>query len=166
MKSLVVYFSRAGENSVDGNIEVIQKGYTEIVAQKIAKITESHVFKLEPVNPYPFSYAETVKRSRDEGFVDYLHHEFKVDEYDVIFIGFPNWWRSYPRVVATFIKNNSWIGKTVIPFCTNEEGALGIGEIELKSSVKGAIIKEGFAVRGYDAETCDDKINDWLKKVF
>jgi len=165
MKSLVVYFSRAGENSVNGNIEIITKGYTEIVAQKIAKKTDSHIFKLEPVEPYPFSYAECVKRAQAEGFVDYLHPEFKVDEYDVIFIGFPNWWRSYPRIVATFIKNNNWIGKIVIPFCTNEEGAFGIGQSELKTSVKGAVIKEGFAVRGYDAENSDEAIDNWLKRV-
>lgn len=165
MKSLVVYFSRAGENSVNGKIEVIEKGYTEVLAQRIAKFTDSHIFKLEPVEPYPFSYIETVKRSREEGFVDYLHPEFKVDEYDVIFIGFPNWWRSYPMIVATFIKNNNWFGKTVIPFCTNEEGVLGVGELELKSSVKGAIVKEGFAARGYDVENVDDKIQEWLKKV-
>ena len=73
MKSLVVYFSRAGENSVNGKIEVIEKGYTEIVAKKISKKTDSHIFKLEPVVPYPFSYEECVKRARDEGFVDYLH---------------------------------------------------------------------------------------------
>lgn len=165
MKSLVVYFSRAGENSVNGNIEIIEKGYTEIIAQKIAKKTDSHIFKLEPVNPYPFSYAECVKRAQSEGFVDYLHPEFKVDEYDVIFLGFPNWWRSYPRIVATFIKNNNWIGKTVIPFCTNEEGAFGIGESELKASVKGAILKEGFACRGFDAENADESIEAWLKRV-
>jgi len=165
MKSLVVYFSRTGENSVGGKIEVIEKGYTEIVAQKIAKLTDAHLFKLEPVTPYPFNYAECVKRANNEGFVDYLHPEFRVDAYDVIFIGFPNWWRSYPRIVATFIKNNTWIGKTVIPFCTNEEGAFGIGESELKASVKGAIVKEGFAVKGLDAENCDDKLKAWLSKV-
>lgn len=165
MKSLVVYFSRSGENSVNGKIEVIERGYTELLAVQIAKKTNSHVFKLEPVVPYPFSYTETVKRSQYEGFVDYLHDDFKVDDYDVIFIGFPNWWRSYPRIVATFIKNNNWIGKTVIPFCTNEEGAFGIGESELKASVKGAIIKEGFAEKGINVENCDEKINAWLKRV-
>lgn len=166
MKSLVVYFSRAGENSVNGKVEIIEIGYTEIVAKKIAKKTDSHIFKLEPVEPYPFNYDECVKRAYDEGFVDYLHSDFKVDDYNVIFLGFPNWWRSYPRIIATFIKNNNWVGKTVIPFCTNEEGAFGIGESELKASVKGAIIKDGFACRGYDAENCDEALDNWLKKVF
>ena len=166
MNSLVVYFSRVGENSVNGKIEVIEKGYTEILALQIAKKTGSHVFKLEPVNPYPRDYQECVKRAQNEGFVDYLHDDFKVDDYDVVFLGFPNWWRSYPRIVATFIKNNNWIGKTIIPFCTNEEGAFGIGESELKASVKGAIIKEGFAERGTNVTNCEDKLDAWLKRVF
>ena len=165
MKKLVVYFSRAGENSVNGKIEIIQKGYTEIMAQKIAKMTDSHIFKLEPVVPYPFNYVECVKRANSETLVDYLHPEFKVDDYEVIFIGFPNWYRSYPRIVATFIRNNTWFGKTVIPFCTNEEGAFGIGEAELTASCKGANIKPGFALRGYDVEKSDDQLKAWLDKV-
>ena len=67
--------------------------------------------------------------------------------------------------MAKFIRDNKWVGKTVIPFCTNEEGALGIGELELRASVKGAIIKPGFAERGYNAATCDEKIKSWLKEV-
>ena len=165
MKSLVVYFSRTGENSVNGKIEIIEKGYTEIIAQKIAKKLDAHIFKLEPVEPYPYNYAECVKRASNEGFVSYLHEDFKIDEYDTIFLGFPNWWRSYPRIVATFIKNNNWFGKTVIPFCTNEEGAFGIGESELKASIKGAAIKEGFAIRGYDAINADEKLDNWLARV-
>ena len=117
------------------------------------------------VYPYPFNYDDCVARVREESTCDYLHTDFKVDDYDVIFIGFPNWYRSYPRIVAKFIRDNKWIGKTVIPVCTNEEGALGIGELELRASVKGAVIKQGFAERGYNAETCDDKVKAWLKDV-
>ncbi len=164
MKSLVVYFSRAGENSVNGKIEVIEKGYTEIVAEKIAANTGADVFKIEPVEPYPYNYAECVRRAKDEGFVDYKNMDFKIDEYDTVFIGFPNWWRSYPRIVATFIKNQNFIGKTVIPFCTNEEGEFGYALSELQTSCKGAVVKTGLAVRGYDAATCDEAVKDWLKK--
>ena len=169
MKKLVVYFSRTGENSVNGQIEVIEKGYTEIVAEKIAKYAEADIFKIEPVKPYPYNYAECVERARSETVVnaEYLRSYFSIENYDVIFIGFPNWYRSYPRVVAKFIldRKGQWVGKTVIPFCTNEEGALGIGELELRSSVKGAIIKTGFAERGYNAPTCDERIKNWLKEV-
>lgn len=165
MKSLVVYFSRAGENSVNGNIEMIEKGYTEILAQMIAKKTGSHIFKLEPVVPYPVNYEDCVARASNEGFVEYLHPEFKIDEYDTIFIGFPNWWRTYPRIVATFIKDNNWTCKTVIPFCTNEEGAFGLAELELKKQVLGAVIKEGLAVKGADVNNVEEKVDSWLRRV-
>ena len=62
MKTLVVYFSRTGENSVNGEMEVITKGFTEIVAEKIAARIGADVYKLEPEIPYPTSYAECVKR--------------------------------------------------------------------------------------------------------
>ena len=64
MKALVVYFSRVGENSVNGEMEVIKKGFTEIVAEKIAKKTGAVLFKLEPEIPYPFSYEECVMSSK------------------------------------------------------------------------------------------------------
>ena len=165
MKSLVVYFSRTGENSVNGKIEVIEKGYTEILAEKIAIEVGGELWKLEPVEPYPFDYDECVKRANNEGWVAYNNKKESLDEYDVIFLGFPNWWRTYPRIIATFIKDHNFFGKVVVPFCTNEEGAMGFAESELKSSAKGAIIKTGFACRGYDAEKSDAAIKAWLGKV-
>ena len=165
MKKLIVYFSRTGENSVNGEIEVIEKGYTEIIAEKIAKLTDAELWKLEPEEPYPFDYNECVKRANNEGWVKYLNKKESLDEYDVIFLGFPNWWRTYPRIIVTFIKDHNFFGKVVIPFCTNEEGAMGFAESELKSSAKGAIIKTGFAIKGVDAEKCDEVLKAWLLKV-
>ena len=66
MKTLVAYFSRTGENSVNGEMEIITKGFTEIIAEKIQKELNSDIFKIEPVDPYPTDYAECVKRSRME----------------------------------------------------------------------------------------------------
>ena len=66
MKALVVYFSRIGENSVNGQTQVIKKGFTEILAEKISASKGAPMFKIEPEEPYPFSYDECVKRSRRE----------------------------------------------------------------------------------------------------
>ena len=167
MKKLVVYFSRVGENSVNGNIEIIKKGFTEILAEKIASLSGAAMFKIEPVEPYPTDYNECVKRSRKEDetgeYVPYLHPLPSLDEYDVIYLGFPCWWRTYPRVVASFIKDYKFVGKTIYPFCTNEEGALGLAEMELKATAKGAIIKLGFACKGADVETIDEALKNWIK---
>ena len=165
MRKLIVYFSRTGENSVNGEIEIIEKGYTEIIAEKIQKMTDAEMWKLEPDEPYPFMYNECVKRAQSEGWVKYNNKKESLDEYDVIFLGFPNWYRTYPRIIATFIRDHNFIGKVIIPFCTNEEGAMGFAESELKSSAKGAIVKAGFACRGYDAEKCDIALKAWLEKV-
>ena len=166
MKTLIVYFSRTGENSVNGEMEIITKGFTETLAEKIAQKTGGELFKLEPEIPYPTNYAECVKRSKIEDQynekVPYLHPLSSLDEYDVIYLGFPCWWRTYPRVVASFIRDHNWVGKTVYPFATNEEGALGLAELELKGSLRGALIKKGFACKGIEVDKVDDKLNAWI----
>ncbi|MCR5184548.1 MAG: flavodoxin [Bacilli bacterium] len=168
MKKLVVYFSRTGENSVNGMTEVIAKGFTEIIAEKIAKEVKGELYPLVPVVPYPTNYDECVARSRREdqenARVEYIKKLENLDEYDVIYLGFPSWWRTYPRVVATFLRDYSFVGKTVYPFCTNEEGSLGLAELELKGAVKGAILKPGFACKGSEVENIDERLKDWLNK--
>ena len=168
MKALVAYFSRTGENSVNGEMEIITKGFTEVVAEKIQKELGCDIFKIEPVDPYPENYEECVKRSRMEdetnNDVPFEHPLDNLDEYDVIYLGFPCWWRTYPRVVATFLRRYSFIGKTIYPFATNEEGALGLSELELKATVKGAIIKQGFSCKGSEVNNIDEKLKGWLNK--
>ena len=168
MATLVVYFSHTGENIVDGEREIIEKGFTEIVAEKIHKITGGALVGLKPVEEYPFGYEECNRRARKE-YEENLLPEIanlpaSVDAYDTIFIGFPLWYRSYPRIIASFIKAYSFVGKTIKPFCTNEEGTFGIMELELRSAIKGAIIKEGLAIHGYKVNSSDDLIAKWVKE--
>ena len=168
MKTLVVYFSRTGENSVNGEMEYISKGFTEIVAEKIAKLLDAELYKLLPVDPYPANYEECVARSRREdqenAKVPFQNPKENLDEYDVIYLGFPCWWRTYPRVVATFLSSYSFMGKTIYPFATNEEGALGLAELELRGAARGAIIKNGFACKGSEVNDIDAKLQAWIRR--
>ena len=168
MASLIVYFSHTGENIVDGNREIIHKGFTEIVAEKIQKITGGALIGLKPVEEYPYGYEECNKRARKEYEENILpaiaNLPASIDAYDTIYIGFPLWYRSYPRIIASFLKQYSFVGKVVKPFCTNEEGSFGIMELELRGAVKGAIVKEGLAIRGYDAEKSDEVVANWVAK--
>ena len=168
MKRLVVYFSRTGQNSVDGDIEVINKGFTEILAEKIANYTGAEIFKLVPEVPYPDDYEECVKRSKIEDeqnlAVPFLNKMDNLDEYDTIYLGFPCWWRTYPRIVATFLRTYSFKNKTIYPFTTNEEGAMGLSELELASAVKDANIKQGFSCKGSQVNNIDEKLKLWLMK--
>ena len=91
MASLIVYFSHTGENIVDGNREIIHKGFTEIVAEKIQKITGGALIGLKPVEEYPFGYEECNKRAREEYENNTLpaiaNLPASIDAYDTIYIG-------------------------------------------------------------------------------
>ena len=62
------------------------------------------------------------------------------------------------------LRDYKFVGKTIYPFCTNEEGSLGLAEMELRSDAKGALIKGGFACKGSEAQTIDARLKAWLGK--
>ena len=169
MAGLVVYFSHEGQNSVNFDIQNVKKGHTRTVAEKIADITGSDIFRIVPAEPYPADYDAVCRRAQAE-YEDNIHPQINVpfeslESYDTIYIGFPIWFRSYPRVVASFIDKFDFTGKTVKPFCTNEEGEFGIADMELENAVKvkGGKVVKGLAVRGSDVNTCDEALRKWLQ---
>ena len=163
MKTLVAYFSHIGENLQNNEIVVLSKGNTEVVAEKIAELTKADLYKIEEEDAYPERYDDCLKRARKED-EDNIHPAMKagmklnMDEYDTIYIGFPIWYRAYPRVVATFLDTYDFSNKVIKPFCTNDEGTFGISLLEMKGAVKGAEIRDGLAIRGADVYDADEKI--------
>lgn len=168
MKTLIAYFSKDGGNSVDGVTQQLVRGNTEILAEKIAKLTGGELYQLIPSEPYSTNYLACTARAKKEmeegAFPEIANLKDSIDEYDVIYLGFPNWYRSYPRIIATFLKSYDFTGKTIKPFCTNEEGAFGIGELELRATLKTATIKEGFAVKGSEVDDSDLALSSWVNK--
>lgn len=168
-KILVAFFSRAGENYAVGNIE---KGNTHILAEMIAAETGGDLFHIEPVTPYPDDYKECTEVSRRELNTKArptIKGDIKVEDYDIIFIGYPNWWGDMPMPVYTFIEKHSWQGKTVIPFCTHEGSGLSGTENELKAACQGATVLKGLAVRGATAQNAQaqakESVKNWLNKL-
>ena len=168
MKTLVAYFSHIGENLQDNEIVVLTKGNTEVVAEKIAELTKADLYKIEEDEPYPEKYDDCLRRARRED-EDNIHPAMKagmklnMDEYDTIYIGFPIWYRAYPRIVATFLETYDFSGKTIKPFCTNDEGTFGISLLEMKGALKGADIRDGLAIRGVNVYDADERIRDFVE---
>lgn len=167
-KSLVVYFSRADENY---NVGYIEKGNTEIVAELIAAETSTDLFHIEPVTPYPADYDQCTKvaqKERREKARPEIKGDKKIEDYDVIFIGYPNWWGDMPMPVYTFIERHDWHGKTVIPFCTHEGSGLSQTETYIRRACVRATVYSGLAVRGTDAQKSTPKVKtvvkEWLNK--
>lgn len=168
-KVLVAFFSRAGENYAVGHVS---KGNTQIVAEFIADETGGTLFKIEPAVPYPDDYTEcteVAKREQEENARPAVSGDAEVEDYDVIFIGYPNWWGDMPMAVYTFIEKHDWTGKTVIPFCTHEGSGLAGTERRLKDACKGASVKEGLAVRGATAQDSTaqarQSVKSWLENL-
>ena len=148
-KVLIAFFSRAGENI---NVGFIEKGNTHVIAEIIAELTGAEMFKIGTVTPYPESYSETTdiaKREQDENARPELStHVENMDEYDIILLGYPNWWGTMPMAVFTFLEEYDFAGKTVIPFCTHEGSGLGRSERDLASLLPEVTLMDGLAIRG------------------
>ena len=119
-KSLVAFFSRTGENYAVGNVS---EGNTEILAGIIADETGSDVFRIETEMPYPKQYDMCVKVSIQEKRSDArpaIKGDIRIEDYDMIYLGYPNWCGDMPMAVYTFLDAFDWTGKTIHPFCTHE----------------------------------------------
>lgn len=168
-KVLVVFFSRTGENYAVGNIE---KGNTHIIAEMITKETGGKLFRIETVKPYPDEYkacVEIAKAEKENNARPEVKGDVKVEDYDIIFLGYPNWWGDMPMAVYTFIEKHNWNGKTVVPFCTHEGSGLSGTERKLKNVCRGAMVSEGLAIKGTTAQNSQPQalkaVQTWLKKV-
>lgn len=95
--------------------------------------------------------------------------DIKVEDYDVIFLGYPNWWGDMPMAVYTFIEKHDWNGKTVVPFCTHEGSGLSGTKRKLKDACKGATVSEGLAIKGTTAQNSHSQalktVQAWLLKM-
>lgn len=168
-KVLVAFFSRTGENYGVGHID---KGNTHIVAEMIARETGGRLFRIEPTKAYPDEYKaciEIAKTEKENNARLSLRGDIAVEDYDVIFLGYPNWWGDMPMAVYTFIEKHDWGGKRVIPFCTHEGSGLSDTKRFIEKACKGATVVEGVAIKGTTAQNAQPQaqkaIESWLKKI-
>lgn len=87
-----------------------------------------------------------------------------MDFYDVIFIGYPNWWATIPMGVFTFFEEYDFSGKTIIPFCTHEGSRLGRSERDIKKLCPNSNVLEGLAIRG-SINKAQNSVSVWLRKL-
>jgi flavodoxin len=168
-KRLIAYFSRKGNNYVGGRIVNLAIGTTEVAAQMIQKLAGGDLFKIETVTAYPSDYEETTDVARQElrqnarpelsGCVDTM------GDYGLIFLGYPNWWGTMPMAVFTFLEAYDFSGKTIIPFCTHEEGGMGHGESDIRKLCPTATVARGLAITGGSVQRSGDRIAGWLGEL-
>lgn len=168
MKNLVIYYSRSGENYVNGSITNINKGNTEYIAEFIKNNFDADLFKAETVKPYSKSYMDCIREAQKEldnderpELTNYLED---ISKYDNIFIAGPCWWGTYPMALFSAIDKLDFTGKKVFPIMTHEGSGMGHSEVDLKKHIKGAEFVKGLPIHGADASSSEQKVIDWIKK--
>lgn len=166
MKKLVIYFSHTGENYMRDGIRNIDKGNTEIVAEKIAAKTGADLFKVETIKDYPNDYyeccAEAKKELQSQSRPELKRYLNDLSEYDTIYIGYPIWYGTFPMALASALERLDFTGKTVKPFATNEGSGLGNSVSDIKCLCQNATVLDGLTIRGSDASISDNLLDSWI----
>lgn len=174
---LVVYFSYAENADLpeDADVEAsasIQRwngtltGNTGVVAQMIAEAAGAEVFPLHTVELYPDTYEATIDQGEQER-ANGARPELQavpenLEDYDVIFLGYPNWWGDLPMAVYSFLDEVDLTGKTIAPFVTSGGSGLSGTPDTIAALEPGAEVREGLAVRNTNAADAQESVEVWL----
>ena len=167
MAALIAFYSRAGENYFSGTHRAIAVGNTEKAARLLAELTGAELFHIEQKVPYSDDYdtcvAEARRDLRANARPELTALPERLDDYDEIYLGYPNYCGTMPMAVYTFLEHYDWQGKTIHPFCTNEGSGLSNTEQDIRRAAKGARVAPGLSLRGSAVEGAKPKLEQWLR---
>lgn len=153
--TLILYFSMSGN--------------TETVANYIHEEIGGDIVKLETVQTYPEDYDELVDYAREEQR-DNTRPELEttienIEQYDTIFLGYPNWWGDMPMPIYSFLDQYDLSNKTIAPFITHGGSGLSGTSANIANEEPDAVVTEGLAINGDDVDDCQDEVNEWLDEL-
>ena len=136
------------------------------MAQTIQAEIGGNLFKIEPATPYTDDYDALLDIAQQEQAED-IRPQLATqvenwDNYDVIFVGYPNWWSDAPMAVYTFLEAYDFTGKTLIPFNTSASGGFGRSLSGIEESAAGANILEGLALTEGELGNVQSEVSSWL----
>lgn len=153
--TLVAYFSWSGN--------------TEQMARMIQEETGADLFEIEPAEPYTDDYDALLDVARqeqaDSSRPEVASQVENWDSYDVVFVGYPDWWSDAPMLIYSFLESYDWEGKALVPFCTSGGSGFGRSLEKLPDSAPGAVILEGLHVSGSSVDNADEEVTDWLNSL-
>jgi flavodoxin len=151
-KSLIIFYSWSGN--------------TKIIAEYIKEFTNADIFEIKPVKPYPTNYLSCVLKARYElsankhpKLKEYLNN---INEYDTIYVGYPNWWGTLPMVIVSLLEKLDFTGKTVKPFVTSGSGGMGKSRKTLEELCKGAKIESELSIFANDINNSKSIVKNWI----
>ncbi len=154
-ESLVVYFSRSGN--------------TENVAKSIQSQTNSDIFELVPVTPYSDDYdtvADVAQEEQSSNARPAISETIEnIQQYDVIYVGFPIWWGDMPMILYTFFDTYDLSEKTIAPFCTSGGSGLSDTVNEIRSLEPNATVLDGLHIGSESSSQPDEAVSQWIREI-
>ena len=163
---IVVFYSRAFENYFGGQIKNIEVGNTEKVANIISELTGADKLKLVQKKPYAKDYQTCIEEAKYD-LENNIRPELidmpkDLNEYDEIYLGYPNYWGTMPMAVYTFLEMYDFSNKVIHPFCTNEGSGLSNTVNEIKEILSNSTVTSGLSIIGSNVDSCKKKVEAWL----
>ena len=175
-KSLVVYFSVPETDGVDASSGASRvstgnkiMGNTQYVATIIKEATASDIFEIRTIESYPGTHQALIDAAKAE--IDsnarpkLATHISNFDDYDVVFVGFPNWWYDMPMPLYSFFDEYDFKGKTIVPFCTHGGSRFSNAISSIRQLEKEATVLDGYAIARDNVPDSKDGILKWLDRI-
>lgn len=174
-KILVAYFSWA-DNALPDDIDAMTSpsvtvpGDVAQLASWIGEETGGELFPIEVTEPYPSDWDGCLDRANKEKG-DGTHPALKakvenLEDYDTVYLGYPNWWYSCPMAIFSFLEENDLSGKQIYLFCSHGTGGLASSVKDISTALPDADISDNvFDVYEEDAASAKDEIVEWLESI-
>lgn len=179
-KILIAWFSRWGNMNYAADVDATtgasiivdngtRRGTTEMVARYIRTAVGGDLHLIETSEPYPTEFDDVRDRNHAEqaaGTLPALKNRIEnMDQYDVVFIGYPNWALDVPQAIRSFLSAYDFSGKTVVPFCTHDGYGAGRTYDSVREEAAGANVLEGIAIEAADVPSAESQVQDWLERI-
>lgn len=150
------------------NDEVL--GNTQAVAEMIQQLTGGDMFSIRTIDSYPVDYDELIDLGGTEKNTgarpELVENMEQITDYDIVFLGFPNWWMDMPMALYSFLEECDLSGKRIIPFATSASSGLSNAVVSIKELQPEAEVEEnGLHIPMREVNEAEERIEDWLMEI-
>lgn len=173
---LVAYFSWADNAILADDVDavsspsVIPPGNVQELAQWVQEETGGDLFSIRVTDPYSSDWDECLERANEErgsnARPELEENVENIEDYDVVFLGYPNWWYGVPMALLTFLEENDLSGKQVYLFCSHGTGGLADSvEIITEAAPNAEISDNIFDCYEEDAHSSQGEVQNWVSEL-
>ena len=154
-KSLVLYFS------VTNNTEQIAKYISEITSSDILEIIPKDVYTNEDLN-YNNNNSRANREQNDEKARPEISNKLDLENYDIIYLGYPIWWEEEPRIILTLLDNYNLENKTIIPFCTSGGSGIELSVNNIRNYNNKLNVLDG---KRFSSNSSKEEVITWINSL-